>query len=113
MAEPAACIISHAIQVKGSLSGSGDLIVQGRMEGQVSLQAHVTVEENGVIVANVETQELTVNGQMNGNTEATERISISNTALYVGDLKAPRIVLEDGARFRGNIEMDVPLPKGV
>ncbi|MBI3178655.1 MAG: polymer-forming cytoskeletal protein [Deltaproteobacteria bacterium] len=112
MAE-AACIISNGIQVRGNLSGSGDLIVQGRMEGQVSLQAHITVEESGTVVADIETQELTVHGKINGNTDANDRISISSSATYVGDLRAPRIVLEDGARFRGTIEMDVPLPDGV
>jgi cytoskeletal protein CcmA (bactofilin family) len=112
MAE-AACIVSSGNQVRGSLSGSGDLIVQGRMEGTVALQAHITVEQGGIVVANLETQELTVHGQVSGNTQASQRISISDTATYVGDLRAPRIVLEDGARFRGNIEMDVPLPKDI
>jgi cytoskeletal protein CcmA (bactofilin family) len=112
MAE-AACVISNGIQVRGSLSGSGDLIVEGRLEGNIALQASVTVEQNGTVVASVETRELTVHGQVNGNTEASECISISNTAVYVGDLRAPRIIIEDGARFRGTIEMDVPLPKDI
>ncbi|MFC1610371.1 polymer-forming cytoskeletal protein, partial [Myxococcota bacterium] len=72
-----ACLISNGIQVRGSLSGSGDLVVQGRMEGHIVLEAHVTVEENGTVVADVETQELTVHGRVSGNTDATERISIS------------------------------------
>lgn len=112
MAE-AACIISNGIQVRGNLSGSGDLIVQGRMEGHIALQAHVTVEEGGIAVADVEAQDLTVHGQMNGNTDATGRISIASTAIYAGDLRAPRIVIQDGARFRGTIEMEVPLPKDI
>ena len=112
MAE-AACIISNGIQVKGSLSGAGDLIVQGRMEGKISLKAQVTVEQSGVVVADLDTEELTVHGQVSGRTEASERISIANTAVYVGDLRAPRIVIDDGARFRGTIEMDVPLPKDI
>jgi cytoskeletal protein CcmA (bactofilin family) len=112
MAE-SACIIGNGIQVRGKLSGSGDLVVQGRMEGQVELQAHVTVEESGVVVADLETQELTVDGQVSGNTNASQRISISKSAVYVGDLRAPRVVIEDGARFRGTIEMDVPLPKDI
>ena len=108
-----ACLISPEIQVRGNLSGSGDLVIQGRMEGHIALQAHVTVEENGTVVADVETQELTVHGKVSGNTDAAERISISNSATYVGDLRAPRIVLDDGARFRGTIEMDVPLPEDI
>ncbi|MFC1609452.1 polymer-forming cytoskeletal protein [Myxococcota bacterium] len=108
-----ACLISNGIQVRGNLSGAGDLVVQGRMEGHIALHAHVTVEENGTVVADVETQDLTVHGRVSGNTDATGRISISNGATYEGDLRAPRIVLEDGARFRGKIEMDVPLPEDI
>ncbi len=112
MAETA-CFISPLIQVRGNLSGSGDLVIQGRMEGHIALQSHVMVEQNGIVVADVEAQELTAHGQISGNSDASERITITSTATYVGNLKAPRIVLEDGAHFRGTIEMDVPLPEGV
>ena len=105
-----ACLISHGIHVSGNLSGSGDLVIHGRMEGHVVLQAHVTVEQGGTVVADVETQELTVHGSMSGNTNATECITVSSNAIYAGDLTAPKIILEDGARFRGSIKMDVPLP---
>jgi len=109
----AACVIGSGIQVRGNLSGSGDLIVQGRMEGHVALEAHVIVEEVGSVVADIETQELTVHGKMTGNTNASERISVTSTATLVGDLRAPRIVLQGHIRFRGTIEMDVPLPDDI
>ena len=112
MAEPA-CVISHGIQVRGNLSGSGDLVVEGRIEGHVALSALITVEQNGTVVADIETRELAVHGNMTGNADASERILVSSDATFVGDLKAPRIVLEDGAKFRGNIEMDVPLPADI
>jgi cytoskeletal protein CcmA (bactofilin family) len=104
------CVIGKGIQVRGNLSGSGDLVVEGRVEGHVALQDHITVEEIGTVVADVETEQLTVNGKMSGSIDASERVSISSTATVIGDIRAPRIVVEDGARFRGNIEMDVPLP---
>jgi cytoskeletal protein CcmA (bactofilin family) len=85
-------------------------VVEGRVEGHVALQDHITVEEIGTVVADVETEQLTVNGKMSGSIDASERVSISSTATVIGDIRAPRIVVEDGARFRGNIEMDVPLP---
>jgi cytoskeletal protein CcmA (bactofilin family) len=87
--------------------------VEGRVEGHVSLQDHVTVDDSGTVVADIETRELTVNGKMSGNIDATQRVSISTTATVIGDIRAPRVVIEDGARFRGNIEMDVPLPKDI
>lgn len=112
MADPA-CIIGSGIQVRGNLSGSGDLSVEGRLEGHVALPSLVTVEQAGTLVANVDARELTINGSMTGNATATDRISISDGATFVGDLKAPRVVLEDGAKFRGTIEMDVPLPDNI
>jgi cytoskeletal protein CcmA (bactofilin family) len=108
-----ACIIGKGIQIRGNLSGSGDLIIEGRVEGHVTLQDHITVEDSGTVVADIKTQELTVNGKMSGNVEATQRVSISSSALVIGDIQAPRLVIEDGARFRGTIEMDVPLPKDI
>ena len=109
MADPA-CIIGTGIQIRGNLSGSGDLVVEGRVEGHVALQDHMTVEDTGTVVADVETQNLTVNGKMSGNVDASDRVKISSTAVVTGDIRAPRVVIEDGARFRGSIEMDVPLP---
>jgi cytoskeletal protein CcmA (bactofilin family) len=109
----APCIIGKGIQIRGNLSGSGDLVIEGRVEGHIALQDHVTVEESGTVVADVESQELTVNGKMSGNIDASQRVSISSSAMVIGDVHAPRVVIEDGARFRGNIEMDVPLPPGL
>lgn len=108
-----ACVIGKGIQIRGNLSGSGDLVVEGRIEGHVTLQDHITVEEGGTVVADIETQELTVNGKMSGNIDASERVSISNSATVIGDVRAPRVVIKDGARFRGNIEMEVPLPDNI
>jgi len=105
-----ACVIGKGIQIRGNLSGSGDLVVEGRLEGHVALEDHIIVEEGGTVVADIETRELTLNGKMSGNIDANERVSISSTATVIGDIRAPRVVIEDGARFRGNIEMEVPLP---
>ena len=73
----------------------------------------ITVEQSGTVVADIETRELTANGSMSGNIDASDRVSISAMATVVGDIRAPRVVIADGARFRGNIEMDVPLPADI
>jgi cytoskeletal protein CcmA (bactofilin family) len=113
MGDDSVCTIGTGIQVRGHLTGSGNLVVDGRVEGHIVLQAHVIVEQAGRVIADVETQQLTVRGKMAGNTTATQRVSVSRGATLVGDLRAPRIVLEDGAHFHGNIEMDVPLPPDI
>lgn len=110
MAAQAPCIIGDGIQIRGNLSGSGGLVIEGRVEGHVSLEDHIVVEGSGTVVADVETKELTVRGTMNGNVDATDRVSINADATVIGDVRAPSIVIEDGARFRGRIDMDVPLP---
>lgn len=107
------CIIGEGIQIRGNLSGSGDLVVRGRVEGHVALQDHLTVETTGVVVANIELRGVTVNGQMSGDIDATQTVAISSSATVIGDIRAPEIEIEDGARFRGKLEMDVPLPKDV
>jgi cytoskeletal protein CcmA (bactofilin family) len=108
-----ACIIGEGIQIRGNLSGSGDLVVRGRVEGFISLQDHLRVEQTGIVVANIETRGVTVDGQMSGDIDASEQISISSTATVIGDIRAPEIEIADGARFRGKLDMEVPLPDDI
>jgi len=112
MAEPTG-VIGKGIQIKGNLSGAGDIVVEGRVEGQIALKNTLTIEEAGEVQADVEVQSIVVNGRMAGNIEATDKVAISSTAQMVGDIRAPRVVIEDGARFKGSIEMDVKLPAGL
>jgi cytoskeletal protein CcmA (bactofilin family) len=107
------CIIGQGITINGRLTGDEDLIIEGRVEGTISLNNHLIVEQTGTVVADVETVELTVRGKVNGNITASELVSIMADAVVVGDVRAPRVIIEDGARFKGNIEMEVPLPEGV
>jgi cytoskeletal protein CcmA (bactofilin family) len=107
------CIIGEGIQIRGNLSGSGDLIVRGRIEGQIRLQDHLTIEDTGIIIANVEIRGLTVNGKLEGDIEAAESVAFSSTAKVVGDVRATQIEIADGARFRGRLDMDVPLPDDI
>jgi cytoskeletal protein CcmA (bactofilin family) len=106
-------VIGKGIEIRGNLSGAGDLVIEGRVEGEISLKNTLTIEESGEVQADVELESIVVNGKMNGNIAASDRVSISSTAKVVGDIKAPRVVIEDGARFKGSIEMDVKLPEGL
>jgi cytoskeletal protein CcmA (bactofilin family) len=106
-------VIGKGIEIKGTLSGAGDLVVEGRVEGQISLKNTLTIEDSGEVQADVEVESIVVNGKMSGNIEATDKVQVSSSARMVGDIKAPRVVIEDGARFKGSIEMDVKLPEGV
>jgi cytoskeletal protein CcmA (bactofilin family) len=106
-------IIGPATLVRGNLSGSGNIVVEGRLEGTVSLRDELTVERDGKVHADVELRNLVVHGEMSGDIQAEDRVVMSSTAKVVGDIKAPRVVIEDGARFQGSIEMDVKLPEDI
>ncbi|MCC7073735.1 MAG: polymer-forming cytoskeletal protein [Deltaproteobacteria bacterium] len=109
----APCVIGRGITIKGNLSGAEQLVIEGAVEGHISLKNHLTIKETGRITADITTHSLMVHGQVSGNIEANDLVSLSSEASVVADIKAPRVVLEDGARFKGRIEMDVELPPGV
>jgi len=77
------------------------------------MKNHLTLEQSSVIKADVEVQNVTIKGQMNGNTKASSKVEITADAKIIGDIRAPRVVMEEGAKFRGAVEMDVKLPPGV
>jgi cytoskeletal protein CcmA (bactofilin family) len=103
-------IIGKGITIRGSLTGAGDLVVEGRVEGQVNLKNQLTIETSGIVEADIRADELIINGTAAGNIDASTKVSINASAKVNGDIKATRVVIEDGAVFNGSIEMDVKLP---
>jgi cytoskeletal protein CcmA (bactofilin family) len=107
-------LIGKAIRIKGELHGEEDLIIEGKVEGTIALKKnHLILENSAVITAHVEVENITIKGQMNGNTMASNKVEITSDAKVIGDIKAPRVVMAEGAKFRGAVEMDVKLPAGV
>ena len=106
-------IIGKGIIIKGNLSGGADLVIEGRVEGSISLRKHLTIEATGRVQADIRAEELTINGEASGNIDASARVSINASAKVAGDIKAPRVIIEDGAVFNGSIEMDVQLPDDI
>ncbi|NMB74961.1 MAG: polymer-forming cytoskeletal protein [Myxococcales bacterium] len=106
-------VIGKGIAIRGNLSGEGDLIIEGTVEGEISLKNHLTIEETGVVRADIKSERLTIRGEMSGNIEASDRVAIQANARVTSDIKAPVVVIEDGARFKGKVDMDVELPDGI
>jgi cytoskeletal protein CcmA (bactofilin family) len=106
-------IIGRGITIRGNLSGAGDLVIEGQVEGQIALKNHLTIEGTGKVQADIRAEELTINGEASGNIDAGSRVAISASAKVSGDIKAPRVVIDDGAVFNGSIEMDVKLPDDI
>jgi cytoskeletal protein CcmA (bactofilin family) len=98
--------IGRSIAIRGDVTGDEDLVIQGRVEGSVDLQQHsVTVGPEGEVRASVVGRIVTVEGLVEGNIQGDEQVILRSSARVEGDIVAPRVVLEDGARFRGGIDM--------
>jgi cytoskeletal protein CcmA (bactofilin family) len=99
--------IGPSITIKGDVSGDEDLMIQGRIEGKVKLAKHnVTIGSDGQVKADVHGKTVVVEGQVEGDLRGQEQIILRHTARVEGSIAAPRVTLEDGAVFRGGIEMD-------
>ena len=99
-------IIGKSIVVKGELRGSEDLTVEGQVEGKIALKQHVlTIGAHGRIRAQVFAKAVVVLGEVIGNIEATEKVAIRSEGAVEGDIKAPRVAIAEGAKFRGGIDM--------
>lgn len=100
-------IIAKGITIDGEISGTEPVLVEGTVKGKISLDATVTVAEEGLVEADLETTEVQISGTLTGNVDASERVEITPTGKVVGDIRSPRILIADGAGFKGHIDMDV------
>lgn len=106
-------VIGPSIRIKGDVTGSEDLLIEGEVDGSVSLGDHaIGVGSEGRVNADIVGRVITVDGHVEGNLEAGEQIVLRGTAKVRGDIKAPRVVLEDGATFRGLVDMGTPAAAG-
>ena len=98
--------IGKSVIIKGELSGSEDLTIEGQVEGKIELRQNIlTIGPNGKIKAQVFAKTVVVQGEVTGNITATERVDIRDAGSVDGDLSAPRVAIADGAHFRGAIDM--------
>src|SRR3954451_12152788 len=105
--------IGPSIFIKGDLSGEEDLVIEGRVEGRVDLkQNNVTVGKNGRVKADVFGKVVVVEGEVDGNVFAREQAILRQSGSICGNITAPRVILEDGSRFKGSIDMEPPKEMG-
>jgi cytoskeletal protein CcmA (bactofilin family) len=98
--------IGKSIVIKGEVSGSEDLTIEGQVEGKIELRDHVlSVGESGRVQAHIVAKAIVVHGQVIGNLTAAEKIEIRENGAVEGDIVAPRVAIADGAKFRGSIDM--------
>ncbi len=103
--------IGASMHIKGEISTRDELLVDGAVEGALESHSLLTVGANGKVRANIKAREVVIFGTVRGNVEVTEKIAIREQGSLVGDIKAAGISIDDGAYFKGSIDIVRPEPK--
>ena len=107
MASRNTAIIGETIKIKGDVTGDENLVIEGQVEGFVELKNHdLTVGQNGSVEADLKAKAVKVHGRVLGNIDGSDVVVVSKSGDVQGNITAPRVTLEDGAKFKGSIDMD-------
>jgi cytoskeletal protein CcmA (bactofilin family) len=98
-------VIGESILISGNLEGDEDLTIRGRVEGSIRLTRTLIVEASGIVKADVSVKDAVISGVVVGNVTASDSVQITAEGRMVGDLSAPRVIIVDGASFRGRVDM--------
>jgi cytoskeletal protein CcmA (bactofilin family) len=106
--------IGKTVVVKGEVSATEDVLILGRVEGNIVVRDHtLTIGKGAVIEAEIKGHSVVVEGQVTGNVEATEQLEISADGVVIGDVRTPSLVIRDGATLKGSVDMDADRPRPV
>jgi cytoskeletal protein CcmA (bactofilin family) len=107
-------VFGAGIRVKGSVRGAEDIVLQGRIDGTVALpQNQLTIEQGARVEGNIDAESVTLRGELTGDAAVSDRVQLDPGARVVGDLRAERLVVAEGALFRGRVDMAFELPAGL
>lgn len=99
-------VVGKSIVIKGELSGNEDLVVEGSVDGTITLtDNNLVVGADGRVNANLFARSVTITGKVEGDVSATERVEITATGSLKGNIRSPRLIINDGAFFQGSVEM--------
>ncbi len=99
--------IGQSVQIKGELTGNEDLTIEGMVDGKILVKDHsLTIGANGRITAEVHAKTVVIVGTITGNITADDKVEIAPSGTVNGDIRAPRVAISDGAKFKGSIDMD-------
>jgi cytoskeletal protein CcmA (bactofilin family) len=100
-------VLSPSIAVKGDITGTEDLVLEGRMEGTISLPKNeILIGPDGQVKADLTALKVSIEGRVTGDIRGSERVVIKHSGKVEGNIVAPRVVLEDGCQFKGSVEMN-------
>jgi len=104
-------MIGASIHIKGDVSGEESLVIQGRVEGTVNLkQNNLIIGQEGQVNATIHAQTITIEGTLKGDVFGAERVIVKKTSDIHGNISAPQVSMEEGAKFKGSIDMDYKAP---
>ena len=106
-----ATFIGPNITVEGTLSGSEPVVIEGSVKGNVKLTADLRIGTKARVEATVHARNVVVEGKLSGDISADERVELVASATVDGNIKAPKIVVAEGAKFRGSVDMGSPVPR--
>jgi cytoskeletal protein CcmA (bactofilin family) len=98
-------VIGAETRISGEIRGEEDLVIKGRVDGKIHLSHALTVEKGAIVQADVDVRNLVISGTLVGNIVASESVRLLATARVVGDLAAPRVIMDAGAAYRGRVDM--------
>jgi cytoskeletal protein CcmA (bactofilin family) len=102
---PTLCVLGANTTIKGEILGDEDVVIEGTVEGQIRIGRELRIGQGGKVRATVSAQSVVVSGEMQGDCEAHTRVEIQATGRLIGNIRAPKIVIAEGAVFRGNSDM--------
>jgi cytoskeletal protein CcmA (bactofilin family) len=103
----ATTVIGQGITIEGEVTSDDEVVIGGVLRGKLATEGPVTVEENGVVEADIGAQSVSIGGIVTGNVTAADRVELLTGGKLVGDVKTARLTIADGAMFKGNVDMDV------
>lgn len=108
----AVTVISAGTLVEGSISGPHEVVIEGELVGSVTVDALVIVSPSGKVVGELSGRSVQLGGKVNGNVEGRERVELTPSAALEGNIRSPRVVIAEGAFFKGKVEMGKAAPEG-
>lgn len=100
-------VLGATIRIKGDISGDENLLIEGNVEGSVNLASHeLTIGKSGKVHANITARNIRIDGEVHGDITGKEKVLISSTSVIKGNIVTPKMTLEEGARFKGTIDID-------
>jgi len=110
-AQPNGTFVGPNITIEGTISGSEPVLVEGSVRGQIKLSGDLHIGTKARVEATVHARNVVVEGKLNGDLSADDRVELVASATVNGNIKAPKIIVAEGAKFRGSVDMGSKVPK--